>query len=72
MKGYVAQRRGRFCAVVYQGRDPATGKGHRTWRPDGIERQGGEARRLAAEEATPMTILRAARSAAARPGRAHA
>lgn len=26
MNGYVAQRRGRFYAVIYEGRDPVTGK----------------------------------------------
>lgn len=26
MNGYVAQRRGRYYAVVYEGRDPGTGK----------------------------------------------
>ena len=26
MKGYVRQRRGRFYAVIYEGRDPVTGK----------------------------------------------
>ena len=26
MKGYVAQRRDRFYAVIYEGRDPVTGK----------------------------------------------
>ena len=28
MKGYVAQRRGRFYVVIYEGRDPVTGKEH--------------------------------------------
>lgn len=29
MKGYVRQRRGRFYAVIYEGRDPVTGKERR-------------------------------------------
>ena len=35
MKGYVAQRRGRFYAVIYEGRDPITGKERRSWHPAG-------------------------------------
>ena len=33
MNGYVAQRRGRFYAVIYEGRDPVTGKERRTLAP---------------------------------------
>ena len=48
MNGYVAQRRGRFYAVIYEGRDPVTGKEIRRWHPAGTDRaKGGEARREA-------------------------
>jgi integrase len=52
MQGYVAQRRGRFYAVVYEGRDPVTGKERRTWHPAGTDRAEAErlAARLAAKE----------------------
>ena len=51
MNGYVAQRRGRFYAVIYEGRDPVTGKERRTWHPAGTDRTEAEAlvARLAAE-----------------------
>ena len=47
MKGYVAKRRGRYYAVVYEGRDPVTGKERRSWHPAGTDRA--EAERLAAK-----------------------
>lgn len=47
MNGYVAQRRGRFYAVIYEGRDPVTGKEVRRWHPAGTDRV--EAERLAAK-----------------------
>ncbi len=47
MNGYVAQRRGRFYAVIYEGRDPVTGKERRRWHPAGTDRA--EAERLAAK-----------------------
>lgn len=52
MNGYVAQRRGRFYAVIYQGRDPITGRELRRWHPAGTDRAEAEtlARTLAAEE----------------------
>ena len=52
MNGYVAQRRGRFYAVIYEGRDPVTGKELRRWHPAGTDRAEAEllARRLAAKE----------------------
>jgi hypothetical protein len=52
MNGYVAQRRGRFYAVIYQGRDPITGNELRSWHPAGTDRAEAEslARRLAARE----------------------
>jgi integrase len=45
MSGYVAQRRGRFYAVIYEGRDPVTGKELRRWYPAGTDRA--DAERLA-------------------------
>jgi integrase len=53
MNGYVAQRRGRYYAVVYEGRDPVTGKERRTWHPAGTDRA--EAERLAAKLAAEAT-----------------
>jgi hypothetical protein len=52
MNGYVAQRRGRFYAVIYEGRDPITGREMRRWHPAGTDRAKAEglARRLAAKE----------------------
>jgi integrase len=52
MHGYVAQRRGRYYAVIYQGRDPVTGKEMRRWHPAGTDRAEAErlASKLAAEE----------------------
>jgi integrase len=50
MNGYVAQRRGRFYEVIYEGRDPITGKELRRWHPAGTDRAEAEtlARKLAA------------------------
>jgi hypothetical protein len=52
MNGYVAQRRGRFYAVIYEGLDPVTGRERRTWHPAGTDRAAAErlAARLAEEE----------------------
>jgi len=52
MNGYVAQRRGRFYAVIYEGLDPVTGRERRSWHPAGTDRVAAErlAARLAAEE----------------------
>lgn len=52
MNGYVAQRRGRFYAVIYEGRDPVTGKERRTWHPAGTDRAEAErlAKKLASKE----------------------
>ena len=52
MDGYVAQRRGRFYAVIYEGRDPVTGKEVRRWHPAGTDRAKAErlAAKLAAKE----------------------
>jgi integrase len=52
MNGYVAQRRGRFYAVIYEGRDPVTGREVRRWHPAGTDRAEAErlAKKLAARE----------------------
>ena len=53
MKGYVRQRGDRYYAVIYEGRDPVTGKERRTWHPAGTDR--GDAERLAAKLAAAET-----------------
>jgi len=53
MNGYIAQRRGRFYVVIYEGRDPVTGKEQRRWHPAGTDR--GEAERLMKKLATTET-----------------
>jgi hypothetical protein len=60
MKGYVAQRRGRFYAVIYEGRDPVTGKEIRRWHPAGTDRAKAEklAAKLAAAESTRVDAVR--------------
>jgi len=60
MQGYVAQRRGRFYAVIYEGRDPITGKERRTWHPAGTDRAEAErlAAKLAAEETERVDAVR--------------
>jgi hypothetical protein len=52
MKGYVACKRGRWYAVIYEGLDPVTGRERRRWHPAGTDRAKAErlAARLAAEE----------------------
>ncbi|MFN2505793.1 MAG: tyrosine-type recombinase/integrase [Acidimicrobiales bacterium] len=52
MNGYIAQRRGRFYAVISEGLDPVTGRERRTWHPAGTDRAAAEclAARLAAAE----------------------
>ncbi len=47
MKGYVRRRGDRYYAVIYEGRDPVTGKERRTWHPAGTDQA--EAERLAAK-----------------------
>ncbi len=51
MRGYVAKRRNRFYAVIYEGIDPITGREHRRWHPAGTDRTQAEqlAARLAAD-----------------------
>ena len=60
MKGYVRQRRGRYYAVIYEGRDPVTGKERRSWHPAGTDRAEAErlAARLAAEESVRIDAAR--------------
>jgi integrase len=60
MNGYVAQRRGRFYAVIYEGRDPVTGKERRRWHPAGTDRAEAErlATKLAAEETKRTDAVR--------------
>ena len=50
MKGYVRRRGDRYYAVIYEGRDPVTGRERRTWHPAGTDQA--EAERLAAKLAT--------------------
>ena len=52
MNGYVAKRRGRFYAVIYEGLDPVTGRERRRWHPAATDREQAQrlAIRLAAEE----------------------
>ena len=61
MNGYVAQRRGRFYAVIYEGLDPVTGRERRTWHPAGTDRAAAErlASRLAKEEQGRADAVRA-------------
>ena len=53
MKGYVQKRGDRYYAVIYEGRDPVTGKERRSWHPAGTDRA--EAERLAAKLAATET-----------------
>jgi integrase len=53
MKGHVKKRGDRYYAVIYEGRDPVTGKERRKWHPAGTDRV--EAERLAAELAATET-----------------
>lgn len=43
MKGYVAQKGNRFYAVIYEGRDPLSGRERRRWHPAGASREEAEA-----------------------------
>src|SRR5271168_189864 len=42
MRGYVAQRRNRFYAVIYEGIDPITGRERRRWHPAGTDKEQAE------------------------------
>ena len=52
MKGYVAKKRDRWYAVIYEGLDPVTGKERRRWHPAGTSRK--DAERLAARLAAKL------------------
>ena len=60
MNGYIAQRRGRFYVVIYEGRDPVTGKELRRWHPAGTDRAEAErlAKKLAVEETRRVEAIR--------------
>ncbi|MCZ7528666.1 MAG: site-specific integrase [Acidimicrobiia bacterium] len=60
MNGYLAQRRGRFYVVIYEGRDPVTGKELRRWHPAGADRAEAErlAEKLAVEETRRVQAIR--------------
>ena len=60
MHGYIAQRRGRFYVVIYEGRDPVTGKEQRRWHPAGTDRAEAErlAKKLAVEETRRVEAIR--------------
>src|SRR3546814_16198214 len=60
MNGYIAQRRSRFYVVIYEGRDPVTGKEQRRWHPAGTNRAEAERlmRKLAAKETRRVEAVR--------------
>src|SRR5271155_3465548 len=53
MQGYIVRKGGRFYAVIYEGRDPLTGRERRRWHPAGCNEDA--ARRLASELACAHT-----------------
>lgn len=60
MKGYVKKRGDRYYAVIYEGRDPITGKERRRWHPAGTDRAQAErlATKLASAEAGRADAVR--------------
>jgi integrase len=60
MKGYVKKRGNRYYAVIYEGRDPVTGKERRSWHPAGTDPAEAErlAAKLAAVEAVQIGVVR--------------
>ena len=60
MKGYIAKKGDRFYAVVYEGRDPITGREQRRWHPAGNDEEA--ARALAGELAAARLDDRPGRS----------
>ncbi len=60
MNGYIAQRRGRYYVVIYEGRDPVTGKEQRRWHPAGTDRAEAERlmKKLAVEETRRVDAVR--------------
>jgi hypothetical protein len=53
MKGYVAKKGLQFYAVIYEGRDPLTGRERRRWHPAGTDERAARelAREIAASQA---------------------
>ncbi len=60
MKGHVKKRGDRYYAVIYEGRDPVTGKERRSWHPAGTDRAEAErlATKLAATETSRVDAVR--------------
>jgi hypothetical protein len=60
MNGYISQRRGRFYVVIYEGRDPVTGKELWRWHPAGSDRAEAErlAKKLTVEETRRVEAIR--------------
>lgn len=60
MKGYVKKRGDRYYAVIYEVRDPVTGKERRSWHPAGTDQADAErlAAKLAAAEACRVDAVR--------------
>ncbi len=60
MKGYIRKRGDRYYAVIYEGRDPVTGKEIRRWHPAGTDRAAAErlAKKLAATESKRIGAVR--------------
>ena len=72
MRGYVAKRRNRFYAVIYEGIDPVTGHERRRWHPAGTDRAAAEQLTGAAlRPITAATIAAAHRSDARRLSHPH-
>ena len=71
MRGYVAKRRNRFYAVIYEGIDPVTGRERRRWHPAGTDRAAAEqlAARIAADHRGDDCGRRGPRSASISPAR---
>ena len=60
MRGYVVERAGRFDAVIYERRDPISGRERRRWHPAGTNRDDADrlATVLAAHARTTETPIR--------------
>ena len=50
MKGYVVRKGNQFYAVIYEGRDPVTGRERRRWHPAGPNRDEADALAARARE----------------------
>ena len=55
MRGYVAQRRNRFYAAIYEGIDPITGHERRRWHPAATDRE--QAKELATPSLPPKVSV---------------